>query len=118
MDRKTIVVTRDSVAAGDDADAPHSMVIEIAFNDTIETVLKRISEIRYLPKIDGGKATWSVAFKQPLAVIAQEWDQPKLISSANQLIQHPVDQLHFNYHAQDDPETVFRVLSRFRAVAS
>lgn len=114
MDRKTILVTRDSVAAGDDADAPHSMVVDIVFNDTLETILKRILETGYLPKIYGGKATWRVAYNQPLAVIAQEWDVPKQIYSTGQLTLQAIDKLHFNYHAQDNPETVLRILSRFR----
>jgi hypothetical protein len=117
MDKRTILLTRDSVAAGDDADAPHNLLIEIGSNDTIEVILKRILDLQYLPKIYGGKATWSVAFNRSIAVIAQEWDEPKLIDFTYDLNQQGVDKLHFNYHAQEHPDTVLRILSRFRTSA-
>ncbi|WP_194768726.1 hypothetical protein [Tamlana sp. I1] len=58
---KKIKLTRESVAMGDDVDAPHFLEIEIGPTWTIIEILKNIIKINYLPKISGGKATWSVA---------------------------------------------------------
>lgn len=118
---KTIKLTRASVAMGDDCDAPHEVLIKIGIEWTIERILKTIIELDYLPRISGGKATWSVASNQPLAVIAQEWKSPKLICWPDYPNQgtksfYNIQRLHFNYHAQDNPEKVFEVLHRFRTV--
>ena len=40
MIKKEIILTRDSVAAGDDGDAPHYLTIEIDTDDRIEAILK------------------------------------------------------------------------------
>lgn len=119
MNKKKIILTRDSVAAGDDGDAPHYQTIEIGVDDKIEAILNAISDLCYLPQISGDKATWSVASNEPLAIIAQEWIAPKLICMSE--YPHPgtrafynIERLHFNYHAQDDPETAFKILWRFR----
>ncbi len=117
--RKKIILTRDSVAAGDDVDAPHYLTIEIGVDDKIEVILTVIMGLHYLPQIQGGKATWSVASNEPLAIIAQEWTKPLLIC----MHEYPhhgtkgfynIERLHFNYHAQDDPQTVFQTLRRFK----
>src|SRR5690606_39923641 len=69
---KKIKLTRESVAMGDDIDAPHFLEIDIEPNWTITEILKYISNINYLPKISGGRATWSVAINEPIAVLTQE----------------------------------------------
>ena len=117
--KKTITITRDSVAAGDDGNAPHYLDVEIDTDDKINDILLAILELPYLPQIRGDKATWSVASNQPLAIIAQEWPAPKLICYPDYPFQNTrafynIEKLHFNYHAQDDPELVFRVLYRFK----
>ncbi|HPA70821.1 MAG TPA: hypothetical protein PKY31_01040 [Spirochaetota bacterium] len=113
-----ITVTRDSVCAADDVDAPHVKTVSIGDDWSIEEILSRIIP-SYLPLISGGKATWSVAADNPIAVMAQEWGKPRLLC----LPEYPfhdtpgfvkITSLHFNYHAQDDPDTVFRVLRRYR----
>ena len=119
MIKKEIILTRDSVAAGDDGDAPHYLTIEIDTDDRIETILKTILNLRYLPQIRGYKATWSVASNEPLAIIAQEWSAPMLICMSEYPYQdtrafYNIKRLHFNYHAQDDPETAFKILRRFK----
>ncbi|RYE19542.1 MAG: hypothetical protein EOP45_12505, partial [Sphingobacteriaceae bacterium] len=80
-----------------------------------------IYDIVYLPKIAGGKATWSLATNQPIAIVAQEWNEPKLIVFPEYPFQnspgfYSIERLHFNYHAQENPEIVLRVLQRFRTI--
>ncbi|MFI2742201.1 hypothetical protein ACG2LH_05640 [Zhouia sp. PK063] len=117
---KKIKLTRESVAMGDDIDAPHFLEIEIQPNWTIIEILKYISKINYLPKITGGKATWSVAIHEPIAVLTQENPkEPLLICPASYpyygtKVVVEFDHIHFNYHAQKKANEVFEVLSRFK----
>jgi len=114
-----LYVTRDSVAAGDDIDAPHARAFAIPQGASLETVLATVTSARYLPSISGGLATWSVASGIPLAVIAQQWAAPRMLFGAGDDLDaldraHGPLRLHFNYHAQLDPEIVLEVLRRLR----
>jgi hypothetical protein len=111
------LVTRDSVAMGDDIYAPHEKRFSFPDNLSVEEVIEQISHSNYLAKIQGGKATWSVVSGYPLVVLAQEWDVPKPIDwqpleverlkkEAGEVI------LHFNYHAQIEPSIVLDVLQQ------
>lgn len=54
----SVVVTRDSVAAGDDADAPHEKTVTIhSFTDPV--MLARTLSSGYLPSIAGVGHTWT-----------------------------------------------------------
>jgi hypothetical protein len=110
-----IRVTRDSVAAGDDADAPHERVFAFADDPSPLAAIARIVADGYLARIAGGKAVWSAASGVPLAVVAQQWPGPRLVPwqepTWSQLEQQDGScRLHFNYHAQIDPDIVLRVL--------
>ena len=115
---KTIKLTRASVAAGDDINAPHFKKIEINADWKIERILTKIINSNYLPLI-AGKATWSVAINKPIAVISQEYQNSiDLISSPDYPHQETkgfvdIKSIHFNYHAQQDAKTVLEVLRRF-----
>jgi len=114
-----LYVTRESVAAGDDVDAPHARTFALPQGATLETALATVMSARYLPSISGGLATWSVASGIPLAVIAQQWQVPRMLFGAGDdpdVLDHEHGQLrlHFNYHAQLDPEIVLEVLRRLR----
>lgn len=118
-----LYATRSSVAAGDDADAPHGKVFTFADGTTLQDALIQIQMARYLPSISGGKATWSVASNRPVAVIAQQWAQPKMLVPLPDKVrelewQEGTLRLHFNYHAQIDPESVYRVLWGYRLNAT
>ncbi len=113
-----IIITRDSVCAADDIDAPHEKTVSIGDGWMVGEILCAIIP-SYLPLISGDKATWSVAADNPLAVIAQEWEKPRLIC----LPEYPfhdtpgfviIKSLHFNYHAQEDPDLVFKVLKCYK----
>jgi hypothetical protein len=116
---KKIIVTRDSVAAGDDANAPHLLTILVKETDSIKNIIELLAHSEYIPKIYGGESTWSVASHQPLAVIAQQWVSARLIFLKDQdtFGNFNLDRIHFNYHSQDAPEMVLRVLSRYRTAA-
>jgi len=66
-----VFLTRDSVAAGDDVDAPHDMTITVPDGSSIEAIVATVAKSGYLASIRGGKATWVATSKIPLAVVAQ-----------------------------------------------
>jgi hypothetical protein len=114
-----ICVTRDSVCAADDGDAPHQRILDVPDNRTVEPIVLAVVRAYDLPQISGGDATWSISSNIPLAVVAQQWPGPRMTSpmprnvaecdtSGNGL------RLHFCYFAQLDPEVVFEVLERLR----
>lgn len=113
-----VFLRRDSVAAGDDADAPHDKTISVPNSSSLEEIITIILHSGYLASIQGGKATWSATSNIPLGVIAQEWAKPKMLTP------YPIDfkkldrvghdlRIHFTYYAQLDPQTVFQTLQRW-----
>jgi hypothetical protein len=117
-----IYTTRASVHPGDDGDAPHATTIDLPGEISVNTAIEKIIASRYLPSISGGNATWSVMSSIPIAVAAQQWEAPRyyhLYDGLDRLdIAAGTLRLHFNYHAQIDPEIVFRIFwgVRLRAV--
>ena len=116
----TLHLTRDSVAAGDDIDAPHELALLVPDDATTAAMVAAILDAGYLPRIASGKATWSVFSGRTLAVIAQQWSEPRMVDDRP----HPPEllqtdgngySLHLKYHAQQDPETVLAVLRKVRA---
>jgi hypothetical protein len=108
---KTIIVWRDSVAAGDDVFAPHEIKIEVENNESIETTLEKILATHYLPSIQGGKATWIVVGKNSLAVIAQQWSKPHFLVESVARIENLIEftkdhHLEFMYWCQVEPNEV------------
>lgn len=114
-----VVATRDSVCMADDyvEDSTHRHTFEFDDDKEIEAILTQIANSDWLPCIHGGAATWSVVSHDLLAIVAQQWDLPRM----QRAVMVPerwlkVDgalRLHFNYHAQVDPELVERVLGSF-----
>ena len=114
-----LYLTRDSVHAGDDGDAPHERNLAVPDRSTLDQVLAAVLAARYLPSISGGKATWSVTSNLPLAVVAEQWPAPRLLFLTDAQVreldwQGDTLRLQFNYHAQAEPELVLDVLRRLK----
>ncbi|MGW3179998.1 hypothetical protein ACWDD9_12105 [Kitasatospora sp. NPDC001119] len=113
-----IHLTRDSVAAGDDADAPHAGTATLPDGLDAPAALTALGLPRpRLPLIGGGLATWVVraADGTPLAVLAQQWPRPRPLPAW----QGPLDRLagadgtvrlHVEYRRQLDPEAEYQRL--------
>ncbi len=114
-----VYVSRGSVAAGDDVNAPNERLFFVPEGRSIEEIINSILESDYLPVISGGKATWSVVSNVPLAIVAQEWPEPFMFTFALEELEinQGLLRLHFNYHEQIEPEMVRRVLWGFHARA-
>jgi hypothetical protein len=117
-----LYLTRDSVAAGDDVGAPHLVEIEGPTTEDIGAAIANVLGIGYLPRVSGGRATWSVASNRIIAVLAQQWSEAKLLRSYDtsykglDIVEDRL-RLHFNYHGQQEPETVLEILRRVRLTA-
>lgn len=102
----------------DDMDAPHEVYVETT-DAQVSTVAENIVAMEYLPCISGGKATWILRTDpngDALAVIAQQWSQPKLLSFTQQQLT-PIQaaeclQVYVEYYCQVEPELVFDALQQ------
>lgn len=116
-----IVLTRASVCAGDDADAPHERVLHLPAGASLVDIVGAAAGPGYRASVQGDRATWSVFSRWPLAVVAQQWQRPRMLPASRFLATRDLDtrdgvlRLHFNYHAQLDPDVVYEVLSRLDA---
>jgi len=118
-------VTRESVCAADDVHAPHSRRLYLPDEWTWESLVRHVWRESELPTIAGGKATWALSSNIPLAVAAQEWQEPALLfrlESDRERLDFAEGEirLHWSYFAQLDPTLVSKILRelRLRAVAA
>ena len=108
---KIIIIWRDSAAAGDDINSPHEKRIKIDSGETVDSVLEKIFTTHYLPSISGGKATWIVFGKSPLAVVAQQWSKPHFLVDPTIPIENLIElkdnhHLELMYWCQVEPQKV------------
>ena len=111
-----VLLTRDSVAMGDDVDAPHEQQRTFPDELALREVVGAIVDGGYLARIAGGRATWvlragDAAAVDAVAVVAQQWREPRLLTDGQQPIRSFAGpdgtvRLHFGYLAQQDPEAV------------
>jgi len=115
-----IVATRDDVHAGDEPDWIEFTAPEVTpFVD----ILRRAADRSWLPSIQGGRATWSIVSNDVLALLAYEWPDLRFMPFLDERFKtadcrHGALRLHFNYHAQIDPETAYRLFCGLRLRAS
>ncbi|WP_051711424.1 hypothetical protein [Streptomyces sp. NRRL S-350] len=113
-----IHLTRDSVAAGDDADAPHGATVTLADDLDVPAALAALGLPRPgLPLIGGGRATWVVrgADGTALAVLAQQWPQPHPLPAGHGPLAALAGpdgtvRLHVEYRRQSDPDAEYERL--------
>ena len=118
LERMKLHVTRDSVALGDDIAAPHERRFSFPDSMSIEEAIEKVVASNYLAGVQGG-ATWSVVSGFPIAVVAQRWESPRHVSWEPVTLKSLQSKdgfvgLHFNYHAQLDPEIVLEVLKKLK----
>src|SRR6476660_9684717 len=104
-----ISVDRDSVAAGDDVDL-HLTTVDLPEDTPLAEVVAHILGSRFLASIAGGKATWVLEGGHPLAVIAQEWPEPRFLVDASLPMRQYGSSLRFRYLAQRDPDQAWLTL--------
>lgn len=89
----SVVLTRDSVCAGDDCDAPHEKTIQVySFSDP--EVLAREAASGYLPSVDGGGHSWICVLNDiKIAEIKTIGIQPLV----RETTYHETNRIHFVY---------------------
>jgi len=110
----SLIVWRDSVCAGDDCDAPHELKLTVR-DDTLHDVVNELMRKRYFASVEGGKATWILEASRPLAVVAQQWEQPRFLVDAEAVVGSYISRgqlpdLRLRYWCQADPDKVFECL--------
>lgn len=111
----TVVIWRDSVAMGDDVDAPHEWVMPAAADASVGAVVGAMLRAPYLASIAGGRATWIVEGAEPVAVVAQQWAAPRWLVAPEQpvrALRRPDGRpdLRVRYWCQADPERAYECL--------
>ena len=111
-------VSRDSVCAGDDIDA-HDLVLDLPDAETLDALVVSVLHAYELPRIQGGKATWCLASRRPIAIVAQQWSSPRMVPWQTQpasdcKVVDGVVRLHLTYLGQIDPDVAYEVLRRLR----
>ena len=71
-----VVAIRDAVHASDD---PQPLKFDIGNDTSPEDVLRRAADRKWLPSVQGDRATWSIASNNLLAVVAYEWPDLKFL---------------------------------------
>lgn len=109
----SISLDRDSACMGDDTES-HRSTLSVREDMTIGEFVAHVREMRYLAGIAGGKATWILQGSRPLAIIAQQWREPKFYVDPTELVKKvrgietgSRTHFHFVYEGQEDPETVY-----------
>ena len=117
-----ILLTRESVAMGDDANAPHHYEMTLVDNANLSAIIKAIVQSNYLACIAGGKATWAVISRIPIAIVAQQWAEPQLLTPIPSLsslnFSGNVLSMHYEYRVQQDPDLVYEEFQRVHTRAS
>ena len=113
--RLTLVIWRDSVAAGDDADAPHEWQLTVDAAATVDSVVRTIQSAGYLASIAGGEATWIIEGARPIAVVAQQWTEPRFLVDRAMPMREVVKpsgrpHVEVRYWIQVSPDRVFDAL--------
>jgi hypothetical protein len=112
-----IILTRDSVCAADDCFAPHLRKWSLGLAMDVQKLMQKMKD-DYLPtNIQGGKATWVVKSKAAsLAVIAQQWEKPKLLCHTGSIASLQDEngnlEIQVEYRAYDDADKVFKELQQ------
>ncbi len=115
----TVMIERDSVSNGDDVLAPHRVSVSVPASSTLSQVLETVRQMGYLPRIQGGCATWIVESDRPLAVMTEQSVTPMFLcpSETAFVSYYSIDgsvPIFFRYWCQVDPDRVFESLQAGR----
>jgi hypothetical protein len=89
--------------------------VALAATAPLADLVTKILRKGYLAKIAGGRATWIVEGRQPAAVLAQQWSQPRWLVDADvpvNAVRRKTGRADFEirYWCQVDPGLVYACL--------
>ena len=115
------LLTRESVAAGDDVYAPHQLAVSFPHVRSVKDLVKAIADADYIPRM-GKSASWCISSGEPLALVSSTWSEPQPIRMWPPLealdIRDGVVHCHISYMAGHEPEVVLAVLRELRVRGS
>jgi hypothetical protein len=106
---------RDSVSAGDDVEA-HDREVVVDERKPLRLFLRDVTREKFLPLIQGGRATWIVRTARTgpaLAVLAQRydrWNGADLFTEPSIEMQAVGASVYFEYRTQEEPSEVLEQL--------
>ncbi|MCM2416654.1 hypothetical protein [Streptomyces sp. RKAG293] len=109
-------LTRDSVAMGDDFDAPHNDTRDLPAGMRVHEAVAAVAKSGYLAHIAGGKASWILTSAgTPIAVLAQQWNEPQFLTPGDAALaslaaDDGVVRWNFLYRTQENPVAVYEEL--------
>lgn len=106
-----LLLTRDSVAMGDDIYAPHPAPLDVAREADAIAVARAILAADYLA-FAGSKATWSLALGRDRVLFGCRGGGTFVLPDAagwSGVMAGEVDRLHVTYLAQEDPADILAV---------
>jgi hypothetical protein len=112
----TVALTRDSVCAADDIDAPHEKRFSIPVKAALSELYEAVSGQDYLARIAGGDATWVLKIgTENIAVLAQQWRRPMFLLPSTTAVRQFADEtrvceVHIEYHTQKNPVEIAKSL--------
>lgn len=107
-----IQLTRDSVCAGDDFDAPHPAEAHLPLGANLVDLGHWITKNAYLPSIAGGASVWVV--EQDKIEIATLAHQPPSIMLTRNLDLSAKDAIHLRYKDLPNPMAYFDTITHQR----
>lgn len=109
----SLTVTRSSVAAGDDINAPNSSTFTVPVGSKVNKLFEAMKRDSYLPSISGGKATWVMQVDGiAVGVVAQQWDKPRFIIAETVLSAE--QSVYMDYRLQVGPDELVTQLANQR----
>jgi len=110
-DAMTIRLTRENITGSEDTDAHHDRMLEVSDGCAISEIVDIVLLSSYIPTVPAGRATWiAYADDHVVAVVAQEWIEPKYIVPPDRRYEHLAN-LDFEYAGQHSPDDVFATMA-------
>lgn len=111
---------------GDDTGS-HLLELEVDERATLDDLASAVLRMRFLAGTAVGQATWVMEGSHLLAVLAQQWTEPRYLIPPSAPVLFcikpaPKDEwdahIYFRYWVQDDPDMVFEEIRRTGALPS
>ena len=118
MQIDSVRITRDSLTPADRLQAPHESVVKTTPHQTVEELILAVFKKLAIPNGGQDAATWVVTSKRPIAVISNQWKQPRILLRTvrrmedNLLVQGATAYLHLCLYQDSDPDTLHQTLDR------
>ncbi|KZK90914.1 hypothetical protein PsAD5_04052 [Pseudovibrio sp. Ad5] len=107
-----LIVTRDSVCAGDDCDAPHRAHFSINEAASISNLVEYLREIYPLSNVFGDHLTWTLTARSKIAMFGENWRElhflvPEGASCSSYASEDKTLHVHFDHQSGVYPKQLY-----------